>query len=187
MNRKCFSVSDRKFPLLPLLIVGALLCPVVFAAAYPASAEIAPDPGSVFPEPVPEVHLEAYTAAVPCTVERLEDPALPAGTERILSEGSDGQTRRIARVTCLAGMETSRVILQEIPLVLPMPRVIAIGTGASPTSGSPIIEDGMIRLPTGEVLTYTGTAAFPAWKTAQLSSSAIYKKPPRPKAEVVNS
>lgn len=158
MNRKRFSVSDRKFPLLPLLVVGALLCPVVFAAAYPASAEIAPDPGSVFPEPVPEVHLETYTAAVPCTVERLEDPALPAGTERILSEGSDGQTRRIARVTCLAGRETSRVILQETPLVLPMPRVMVIGTGASPTSGSPIIEDGMIRLPTGEVLTYTGTA-----------------------------
>lgn len=158
MNQKLFAVSDRNRFRLPLLLLGVLLGSVVFAAAYPASAEPPPEASIVSAEDAPVVRLETYTVTTPCEIRYVEDASLPAGTERILSEGADGQVRRIARVTWQMGKEAERVILQETAVVLPVTRIIAIGTGAVPQADVPEIGDGIIRLPTGEVLTYTGTA-----------------------------
>lgn len=109
---------------------------------------------------------ETYTVTVPHEVSRCNDAAAPAGTETVLIEGVDGQLRRTARVTYLNGVETSRELLSETVTVAPVTELVAQGTGQEPQSADPtdmpVIADGYITLPTGEVLTYTDTATIRA-------------------------
>lgn len=88
------------------------------------------------------------------------DPALPAGTEKVLTEGVDGQAVCTATVTYVNGVEQERTVLSERVTSQPVDEVISVGTGTGTESGegsvqAPIIGDGTITLPTGEVLTYT--------------------------------
>lgn len=104
----------------------------------------------------PEVLRQVYTAAIPHPVSRCSDPTLPAGTEAVLTPGSDGEMRCTAEITYLGGEEAGRQVLSETVTRQPVAEIIAIGTGSAPTvSEKPIIADGRITLPTGEVLTYT--------------------------------
>lgn len=106
----------------------------------------------------PEILRQVYTAAIPHPVSRCSDPTLPAGTEAVLTPGSDGEMRCTAEITYLGGQEASRQVLSETVTRQPVAEIIAVGTGSAPTvSEKPVIADGRITLPTGEVLTYTRT------------------------------
>lgn len=104
----------------------------------------------------PEILRQVYTAAIPHPVSRCSDPTLPVGTEMVLTPGTDGEMRCTAEITYLGGQEASRQVLSETVTRQPVAEIIAVGTGSAPTvSEKPIIADGRITLPTGEVLTYT--------------------------------
>lgn len=104
----------------------------------------------------PEILRQVYTAAIPHPVSRCSDPTLPAGTEAVLTPGSDGEMRCTAEITYLGGEEANRQVLTETVTRQPVAEIIAVGTGSAPAvSEKPVIADGRITLPTGEVLTYT--------------------------------
>ena len=106
----------------------------------------------------PEILRQVYTAAIPHPVSRCSDPTLPAGTEAVLTPGSDGEMRCTAEITYLGGEEAGRQVLSETVTRQPVAEIIAVGTGSAPAvSEKPVIADGRITLPTGEVLTYTRT------------------------------
>ena len=106
----------------------------------------------------PEILRQVYTAAIPHPVSRCSDPTLPAGTEAVLTPGSDGEMRCTAEITYLGGQEAGRQVLSETVTRQPVAEIIAVGTGSAPAvSEKPVIADGRITLPTGEVLTYTRT------------------------------
>lgn len=106
----------------------------------------------------PEILRQVYTAAIPHPVSRCSDPTLPVGTEAVLTPGTDGEMRCTAEITYLGGQEAGRQVLSETVTRQPVAEIIAVGTGSAPAvSEKPIIADGRITLPTGEVLTYTRT------------------------------
>lgn len=104
---------------------------------------------------------ETYTATLPREVQHCADASLPAGTSEVLVEGRDGELLCTAQITYCNGMEINREILHQTLSIAPTARIIAQGTGmpAEPEEASdmPIIEDGYIIMPTGEILTYYKT------------------------------
>ena len=99
---------------------------------------------------------EVFSASVPHETQYREDETLPAGTEAVLVPGQDGELLRTVDVTYVNGAETRRSILEETTLRDVVTEVVAVGTGkAEAPSDKPVIGDGYILLPTGEVLTYT--------------------------------
>ena len=104
---------------------------------------------------------ETYTTTVTHQVNLCSDASIPAGDREILIEGRDGEVLCTAEVTYLNGVEQSRKVLSEKQTIAPVTEVVAVGTGeqieAVDPQGQPIIGDGYIILPTGEVLTYTKT------------------------------
>lgn len=102
---------------------------------------------------------EVYTCTVPHEVSRCNDATIPEGTEEILTEGTDGELLCSADVTYINGKEVSRTVISETMTQVPIPEIIGVGTGEKAETvdpeAMPIIGDGYIILPTGEVLTYT--------------------------------
>ena len=80
----------------------------------------------------------------------------------MLTKGADGELQCTAEVTYTNARETSRTVLSRTMTAAPVTEIVALGTGEAPDkpapNAMPLIEDGFIRLPTGEVLTYSGTA-----------------------------
>jgi len=102
---------------------------------------------------------ETYTESIPSQVTYCTDSSIPAGTEVVVTEGVDGQMLCTADVVYVDGQEVSRTVLEQTVVTQPVNAVVAVGTGRAALSSNeqrPIIEDGMIILPTGEVLTYYG-------------------------------
>ena len=101
-----------------------------------------------------------YATAVPHEVRYCSDPALPTGTSQVLIPGEDGELLRTALVTYTNNLETGRRITGETMTRAPVTELIAQGTGPAPEVPEPelVIEDGFIRLATGEILTYYDTA-----------------------------
>jgi len=101
---------------------------------------------------------QTYTAVLPCNTLCCADFTLPAGTQQILRQGRNGELIRTAEVTYVNGIEESRRILSEQVLVQPLDTIVAVGTGQQEPeeegNSLPVIGNGMITLPTGEVLTY---------------------------------
>ena len=103
-----------------------------------------------------ETLCQTYTTTIPHEVTRCSDGTLPLGTEEVLTEGQDGELLCTAEITYVNGEEASRRVLTET--VTRMPTAEVIGVGAGPVlekENAPVIRDGYITLPTGEVLTYT--------------------------------
>ena len=99
---------------------------------------------------------ETYTATVPHEVTRCRDASIPLGTEEVLTEGVDGELLCTAEVTYVNGEETARRGLSETVTKMPITEVVGVGVGAvTEQNTAPVIHDGYITLPTGEVLTYT--------------------------------
>lgn len=108
---------------------------------------------------------EVYTVEIPYQVIECEDPAIPAGQTQVLVPGTVGQMRCQADVVYENAQEISRIITEETVLQHPVDRVVAIGTGEAQEApetapGTLQIGDGVITLPTGEVLTYTHSGIF---------------------------
>jgi len=112
--------------------------------------------------------VENYTTTIPHETTACNDPTLPEGTWEVLIRGRDGELRCRAEVTYINGNEAGRKVLSQTQTIAPVTEVVAWGTGPSveeepvDPKGLPVIEDGYIRLPTGEVLTYTDTTTVRA-------------------------
>ena len=109
---------------------------------------------------------ETFTTTVPHEVVYCSDASVPEGMEEVLTPGVDGELLCTADITYINGEESQRVLTSEKQTRAPVTEVIGIGTakaveGAN-ADGAPVISDGYITLPTGEVLTYTDTAAIRA-------------------------
>lgn len=101
---------------------------------------------------------ETFSATVPHETQYRNDENLSVGTERVLTPGQDGELLRTADVTYTNGTETHRSILSETVLRKPVTETVAVGSAAgSEAEAVPVIGDGYILLPTGELLTYTHT------------------------------
>ena len=99
---------------------------------------------------------ETYTKELLPEVIYCMDGAVPAGSEVILREGSPGELVCRDRVTYVDGREAGRVSVEQRIRIRPVDRIVAVGCGQpeEPPEPVPVIEDGYIYLPTGEVLTY---------------------------------
>jgi len=101
---------------------------------------------------------ETFSATVAHETQYCTDAQLPLGTQAVLAQGRDGELLRTADVTYVNGVETRRSILSETMLRLPVTEIVDVGSG-DPSDREenemPVIGDGYITLPTGEVLTYT--------------------------------
>lgn len=67
-------------------------------------------------------------SAVPCMTEYYEDPSLPAGGSRVLTDGSDGTVQYTWKVTCEDGVEVSRQLLGSEVLTEAVNEVILVHT-----------------------------------------------------------
>lgn len=110
---------------------------------------------------------QTYTTVLEHDTVYCNDLSLPAGAEVVLTEGVDGQVLCEAQVTYINGVESERKLLSEKVVTQPVDEVVAIGCGSETMTMAvgeeqPIIGDGLIILPTGEVLTYTDSAQFRA-------------------------
>ena len=101
---------------------------------------------------------QVYTKVLPHETIFCSDDALPEGTQKVLTEGEDGQVLCEATVTYLNGIESERAVLSQQVISQPVSEVIAIGTATyqeeEVSSAMAVIDEGTITLPTGEVLTY---------------------------------
>ena len=101
---------------------------------------------------------ETFSATVPHETEYRSQETLAQGREAVLTPGQDGELLRTADVTYINGTETHRSILSETLLRRPVTEIIGVGKAElpeEPETDLPVIGDGYITLPTGEVLTYT--------------------------------
>ena len=102
---------------------------------------------------------ETFSATVPHETQYRAEETLPMGQEEVLTRGQDGELLRTAEVTYINGLETRRRILSETVLRQPVTEVIGVGSAElsreQEAERKPVIGDGYILLPTGEVLTYT--------------------------------
>jgi len=107
---------------------------------------------------------ETYTVELPYETLYCEDPTLPKGEQKVLVEGSVGQATYEANVVYVNTVEQSRTVLNENVLQQPVDKVIAVGTGENVggKNDKPLIGDGVIVLPTGEVLSYSSARQFVA-------------------------
>lgn len=103
---------------------------------------------------------ETYTATLPHETTYCADASLPKGTEEVLIEGQDGELLYTADVTYVNGTEIRREILSQRQSIAPVTEVIAQGSGdpiVEQVQEMPIIRDGYIIMPSGEILTYYKT------------------------------
>ena len=103
---------------------------------------------------------ETYSVSISYQTTYCYDATLPEGAQKVLTPGQDGQMLCTADVVYLNGEETSRTVISRTVTVQPINEIVAIGTGSADRepgyiSADPIIGDGYIITPTGEVLTYT--------------------------------
>ena len=106
---------------------------------------------------------ETYTVEIPFEVTYCEDPTLPEGEEKVLTEGVTGQMLCQADVVYQDSVELYRTVKKETVVQMPINKIVAVGVGpAEEVQAGPVIGDGFIQLPTGEVLTYTHTDQYVA-------------------------
>lgn len=110
------------------------------------------------------VNQEVYTLDIPFEITTIEDPSMPEGNEKILTEGVVGQVQCTAEVEYLNAQEISRKVTEEETIRPAQDQVVAVGTGeeVGELDYLPVITDHEIILPTGEVLTYYKTDTFQA-------------------------
>lgn len=104
-----------------------------------------------------EKERQHYTTVIPKETIYCTDPSLQTGLQRVVTEGADGQLLCEALVTYTNGSETQRTLLSRQVVTQPVNRIVALGAAEPEEENSAMaqIGDGVIILPTGEVLTYT--------------------------------
>lgn len=109
------------------------------------------------------ISTDTYTAEIPFETIYQETNLLKAGTEVVLTKGINGQMLCTAEVTYVNGSETLRNVLTQQTVTEAVNQVIAVGTGdGTVKNGKPIIGDGVIIAPNGDVLTYDSVQKFTA-------------------------
>lgn len=110
------------------------------------------------------VATDTYTLSIPFEVIYQDTDLLASGKEVVLNEGQEGQLLCTAEVTYINGSESNRTVISEEVATEAVAKVIARGTGNGKPSGSkmPIIGDGVIITPEGDVLTYTHVDTYKA-------------------------
>lgn len=101
---------------------------------------------------------ETYTTTIAHAVTYCWDTSIRKGMEEVLVKGMDGELRCTADVTYINGREVSREVTGQDVVTPAITEVVAQGRGEGETvlsEEAPIIADGYITLPTGEVLTFT--------------------------------
>lgn len=115
--------------------------------------------GMVLKVELESYEVQSFSKLLPYETVFCTDPSLPAGEKRVLIPGRNGKVRCTALITYVNGAEWSREILREDVTVQPVRSVVAVGTGQpereQASNVMPVIGNGLIRLPTGEVLTYS--------------------------------
>ena len=101
-----------------------------------------------------------YTTVLAHETLYCSDMSLPEGVEKIVTEGVDGEILCQAAVTYINGRESARTLLSQQVISQPVSEIVAVGSGVESRSVATnsriaVIGDGIITLPTGEVLTYT--------------------------------
>ena len=102
---------------------------------------------------------ETYTTEIPYKTLYCQDASLPVGSESVLVEGRAGQQKNVASVRYVDSVEVSRSLISQNVVTQPVDRIVAVGTGEEVQTppGGVIIGDGIITLPSGEVLTFYDT------------------------------
>lgn len=106
------------------------------------------------------IRQETYTATIPHEINYCADPSLPRGKEEVYVPGQDGELLCTAEVTYINGTETHREITDRKQTLAPVTEIIGQGTGEVPEDEPdtmPVIRDGYIIMPSGEVVTYYKT------------------------------
>ena len=99
---------------------------------------------------------ETHSQSLPYSTQYHADPELPAGEQRILTAGADGEVQCTAEVTYENGQEIERKLLSREVTLAPVDQVVAVGTASADSGkGQLTIGDGFIVTPEGDVLTYT--------------------------------
>ncbi|MBO5323216.1 MAG: G5 domain-containing protein [Oscillospiraceae bacterium] len=114
--------------------------------------------------------VETYDIEVPYETLYCYAPNLPEGQQVVLTKGVNGIAERTANVMYINGTEISRTPLSDKVTLEPVKEVIAIGSKAGAdiqempetSLGMPIIGDGVIITPQGEVLNYSNAGVFTA-------------------------
>ena len=106
---------------------------------------------------------QTYTEDIPFETVYREDPNLPQGEEKILTEGAKGQLLKTADVVYKNSEQISSSVVRETVALQPVDRVVAVGTAVDASEeAKPIIGDGYIITADGQMLTYSETAQFKA-------------------------
>lgn len=109
------------------------------------------------------INQEVYTVETPFVVEEVPNPYLPEGKRIVTTEGIAGQELYTADVEYLNAKEISRTVIRKETVREVQNEVVAVGTGEYVgQQNGPMIYDGYIILPSGEVLTYYKTDTFKA-------------------------
>ena len=103
---------------------------------------------------------ETYSKSVPFETVYFNDSSLPVGTEKIISEGVDGEMRCTANVVYRNGELAERTVTEEVLVRQGKNALIARGSATGEQEEDvnpdmPLIADGYIVTSTGEVLTYS--------------------------------
>lgn len=103
---------------------------------------------------------QMYTSVLSHDTIYCADPALPEGVQKTVAEGEDGQLLCQATVTYLNGIEAERTVRSRQVVTQPVNEIIAVGSGPKQSEAEEdqqmaIVGNGILTLPTGEVLTYT--------------------------------
>ncbi len=107
---------------------------------------------------------ESYTTEIPFQITYCEDPTMAVGEEKVLVTGKPGQMLCTANVDYVNGLEARRSVYQQTVLEDPVNQVVVVGTGeqVGEASDMPLFGNGVIVLPSGEVLTYIRKDVFTA-------------------------
>lgn len=101
---------------------------------------------------------ETYTQTVPYQVKEVNDDSLSYGERRVITAGSDGEMLCTAQVTYVNGVETERSVVSSEVTTAPVDEIVAVGTAVQKRTVNELtISDGIITLPSGDILTYTGS------------------------------
>ena len=106
------------------------------------------------------IRQETYTATIPHEINYCADPSLPRGKEEVYVRGQDGELLCTAEVTYINGTETHREIIDRKQTIAPVTEIIGQGTGEpqkEEPNTMPVIRDGYIIMPSGEIVTYYKT------------------------------
>lgn len=107
---------------------------------------------------------QTYTKEIAYETILCYDPSLPDGEQRVITTGVPGVMRCQDTVIYVNNQEQIRIPVSHTVLQQPLNAMVAvgIGEGVQEQTEAPVIGDGFIVLPTGEMLTYYKSEKFSA-------------------------